>query len=72
MVSGQDSGPGLSPENIDRVFAPFYTTNPQGMGLAICRSIIEAHGGRFWAISNKDRGVTFQFTLPAGGERAVE
>jgi signal transduction histidine kinase len=36
-----------SPENIDRVFAPFYTTNPQGMGLAICRSIIEAQGGRF-------------------------
>jgi signal transduction histidine kinase len=71
LVIVRDSGPGLDPKGIDRLFDAFYTTKPQGMGmgLAICRSIIDAHGGKLWAIGNDDRGATFQFTLPTGGER---
>jgi PAS domain S-box-containing protein len=71
VVSVRDTGPGLSCDNPDRLFTPFYTTKPQGlgMGLPICRSIVEAHGGRLWATANEDRGATFQFTLPTGGER---
>jgi signal transduction histidine kinase len=62
----RDSGPGLSPENLQRLFEPFYTTKPNGMGmgLSICRSIIEAHGGRLWA-TGQPRGALFQFTIPA-------
>ena len=62
----QDTGPGLSSEILSRLFEPFYTTKPNGMGLglAICRSIIEAHGGRLWAEANEPRGAVFQFTLP--------
>jgi C4-dicarboxylate-specific signal transduction histidine kinase len=64
----QDTGPGLSPETLSRLFEPFYTTKPDGMGmgLSICRSIIEAHGGRLSATQHKDpRGALFQFTIPA-------
>jgi signal transduction histidine kinase len=66
LVAVQDSGPGIDPEHLDRVFAPFYTTKTSGigMGLSICRSIIAAHGGRLWAEANRPRGATFQFTLP--------
>jgi signal transduction histidine kinase len=61
-----DSGVGLSPEESDRVFEPFYTTKPGGlgMGLAISRSIVEAHGGRLWAAPGLEHGAVFQFTLP--------
>jgi signal transduction histidine kinase len=63
----RDSGPGLSPENLDRLFEPFYTTKPNGMGmgLSICRSIIEDHGGRLWASGHAPQGAVFQFTIPA-------
>jgi signal transduction histidine kinase len=63
----QDTGPGLSPESLSRLFEPFYTTKPDGMGmgLSICRSIIEAHGGRLWATGCEPRGALFQFTISA-------
>ena len=66
LVAVRDSGPGLAPESIDRLFESFYTTKPGGlgMGLSICRSIIEAHHGRLWATANTPRGAVFQFTLP--------
>jgi PAS domain S-box-containing protein len=66
LVSVQDSGSGLDVEGLDRLFDAFYTTKPSGMGmgLSICRSIIEAHGGRIWASRNVGPGATFQFTLP--------
>jgi len=67
LVSVQDSGPGLDVENLDRLFDAFYTTKPagMGMGLSICRSIIDAHQGRIWASRDVGTGATFQFTLPA-------
>jgi C4-dicarboxylate-specific signal transduction histidine kinase len=66
-VAVQDTGHGLPPESLARLFEPFYTTKPEGMGmgLSICRSIIEAHGGRLWATSCEPRGALFQFTIPA-------
>ena len=68
LVAVRDSGPGLDPKSVGRVFDAFYTTKPRGlgMGLAICRSIIEAQGGRLWATANEGRGATFQFSLPIG------
>jgi signal transduction histidine kinase len=66
-VAVQDTGHGLRPESLPRLFEPFYTTKPDGMGmgLSICRSIIEAHGGRLWATRCEPRGALFQFTIPA-------
>ena len=66
LVTVRDSGPGVDPDVLRRVFEPFYTTKTggTGMGLAICRSIIDAHGGRLWAEANKPQGAVFQFTLP--------
>ena len=67
LVAVRDSGPGIDPEHIERVFEAFYTTKSSGvgMGLSICRSIIDAHGGRLWAEANEPRGAVFQFTLPS-------
>src|SRR6202790_2198763 len=66
LVAVQDSGPRLEAAMLERVFESFYTTKPTGLGLglSICRSIIEAHGGRLWASTNQRRGATFQFNLP--------
>jgi PAS domain S-box-containing protein len=66
LVAVRDSGPGIAPESVDRLFDSFYTTKPTGlgMGLSICRSIIEAHQGRLWASADTPRGTVFQFTLP--------
>jgi PAS domain S-box-containing protein len=68
LVAVRDSGPGLSPESVDRLFDAFYTTKPggMGMGLSICRSIVEAHGGRIWASRTDGSGATIQFILPVG------
>jgi signal transduction histidine kinase len=66
-VAVRDTGHGLRPESLPRLFEPFYTTKPDGMGmgLSICRSIIEAHGGRLWATRCEPRGALLQFTIPA-------
>jgi len=72
VVAVRDSGPGIDPAHLDRVFDAFYTTKSggTGMGLSICRSIIHAHGGKLWAEANEPRGAVFQFTLP-GAEREL-
>jgi signal transduction histidine kinase len=66
LVAVRDTGPGIDRAHLERVFEAFYTTKSSGvgMGLAICRSIIDAHGGRLWAEANEPRGAVFQFTLP--------
>jgi signal transduction histidine kinase len=66
VVAVRDSGPGVDPEDHERVFQAFYTTKSSGVGigLSICRSIIEAHGGQLWADANEPCGAVFQFTLP--------
>jgi signal transduction histidine kinase len=70
LVTVRDSGPGLDPQRLDRLFEAFYTTKPHGLGLglAISRSIIEAHGGRLWATANVPHGAVVQFTVPSGNE----
>jgi C4-dicarboxylate-specific signal transduction histidine kinase len=70
LLTVRDSGTGLDPESLQRVFDAFYTTKPEGMGmgLAVSRSIIEVHGGRLWATTNEPRGAVFQFTIPIGLE----
>jgi two-component system sensor kinase FixL len=67
FVAVQDTGPGIDPADLDRLFQSFYTTKPDGigMGLAISRSIVEAHGGTLSATPNQPHGATFQFTVPA-------
>jgi PAS domain S-box-containing protein len=72
LVSVTDCGVGISAENADRLFNPFFTTKSggMGMGLSICRSIIEGHGGRLWATANVPHGATFQFTLPVSANTA--
>jgi C4-dicarboxylate-specific signal transduction histidine kinase len=70
LLTVRDSGRGLDPAKLDDIFDAFHTTKPMGMGmgLAVSRSIIEAHGGRLWAMPNEPRGAAFQFTLPTGRE----
>jgi PAS domain S-box-containing protein len=70
LVQVRDSGPGIDPEKVEQVFEPFYTTKTSGvgMGLSICRSIINGHGGRLWAEANEPRGAIFQFILPPAQE----
>jgi len=67
QISIRDTGPGLPVGEADQIFDAFFTTKPQGsgMGLAICKSIIESQGGRIWANGDGGRGATFHFTLPA-------
>ena len=67
IVEVRDSGPGFKPDQMEHLFDAFFTTKASGMGmgLSICRSIIEAHGGRLWASANEPGGAVFQFTVPA-------
>jgi signal transduction histidine kinase len=71
-VSVADTGTGIGPQDLDRIFNPLFTTKSDGMGmgLSICRSIIEAHDGRIWVAPNKPQGAVFQFTLLAPDERS--
>jgi signal transduction histidine kinase len=66
QVAVRDFGPGITEKDLDHIFEPFFTTKRSGlgMGLSICRSIIEAHGGRIWVANNPDKGVTFYFEIP--------
>jgi PAS domain S-box-containing protein len=72
FVAVRDSGPGLAPASLEHLFEAFYTTKPGGlgMGLSVCRSIIEAHRGRLWATANVSHGAVFQFTVPAQPDTA--
>ena len=66
QVTVEDSGIGVSSDTISRIFEPFYTTKSggMGMGLSICRSIVQNHGGRIWATANDGPGTSFHFSLP--------
>ena len=70
LVAVEDTGTGIDPQNVDRLFSAFFTTKPDGLGLglSICQSIVEQHGGKIWGASNSGVGSTFQFTLLARGE----
>jgi len=72
LVSVTDCGLGISAENADRMFNAFFTTKSSGMGmgLSVCRSIMEAHDGRLWATANVAHGATFEFTLPVSANNA--
>jgi len=72
LVAVRDSGPGLEPAALENLFKAFHTTKPNGLGLglSICRSIIESHGGRLWASASAPRGAVFQFTLPVHSDYA--
>jgi C4-dicarboxylate-specific signal transduction histidine kinase len=69
----RDSGTGIDPQNVEKLFEAFYTTKSDGMGvgLSICRSIIESHGGRLWAAPNDGPGATFAFSIPSGLRPAI-
>ena len=73
VIAVRDSGPGFEPQQLDRLFDAFYTTKPQGLGLglAISRRIIEAHGGRLWATAHTPHGAVVQFTLPLGSKEGA-
>jgi signal transduction histidine kinase len=73
MVSVKDTGPGIAPEDVDRIFTPLFTTkrHGMGMGLSISRSIIEAHDGRLWSAPNAPHGSVFHFILPADAAMAA-
>jgi signal transduction histidine kinase len=72
LIQVEDNGTGIDAVTAERIFEPFFTTKPtgMGMGLAICRSIIEAHGGRLWASPNSPQGTVFQFTVPTAARSA--
>jgi signal transduction histidine kinase len=72
LITVKDSGPGIDPQNIDRIFDRFFTTkaNGMGMGLSICRSIVEAHNGRLWAEPDVGPGSVFRILLPVDGAAA--
>ena len=73
-VSVSDNGSGIPDDQTERIFDPFFTTKAHGMGLglAVCRTIITAHGGRLWAAGNNGRGATLHFAVPAAGRSAAQ
>jgi len=74
LIMVEDSGPGIDPNDMDRIFDAFFTTKSQGMGLglSICQSIIESHGGRLWASKRIPRGAVFHVQLPSGVSGALK
>jgi two-component system sensor kinase FixL len=73
MITVSDTGPGIAPEVMERLFQPFTTTKSEGMGigLKICQSIVEAHGGQIWITPNEDEGVTFRVRLPIDEDEEI-